>query len=100
MMSAYEAGRFAAAAARAHIDVELYSLGGDGGFGVSVPLDTLRCPALGDDGRCRVYDARPIVCRLYGSVDELRCEHGCRPERLLSTSEARDVLRAAGEIEQ
>jgi Fe-S-cluster containining protein len=26
----------------------------------------LRCPLLGDDERCRLYDARPITCRLYG----------------------------------
>lgn len=24
------------------------------------------CPLLGDDGRCRVYDDRPMVCRLIG----------------------------------
>ena len=24
------------------------------------------CPLLGDDGRCRIYDDRPMVCRLIG----------------------------------
>jgi Fe-S-cluster containining protein len=24
------------------------------------------CPVLGDDGRCRLYDARPRICRKYG----------------------------------
>ena len=26
----------------------------------------MRCPLLGDDGLCELYDARPITCRLYG----------------------------------
>ena len=26
----------------------------------------LACPALGYDGACRVYEARPLVCRKYG----------------------------------
>jgi Fe-S-cluster containining protein len=26
----------------------------------------VRCPLLGDDNRCLMYDARPITCRLYG----------------------------------
>lgn len=25
-----------------------------------------RCPLLDDDGRCRVYDARPMICRTHG----------------------------------
>lgn len=25
-----------------------------------------RCPVLGDDGRCRLYDHRPRICRKYG----------------------------------
>lgn len=26
----------------------------------------MRCPLLGRDDRCRLYDVRPITCRLYG----------------------------------
>ncbi len=26
----------------------------------------VRCPLLGDDDRCRMYEFRPITCRLYG----------------------------------
>jgi Fe-S-cluster containining protein len=25
-----------------------------------------RCPLLDDDGRCRTYDARPMICRTHG----------------------------------
>ena len=26
----------------------------------------LACPALGDDGGCRIYESRPLICRKYG----------------------------------
>lgn len=26
----------------------------------------VRCPLLGDDGECALYESRPITCRLYG----------------------------------
>ncbi|MEV4748984.1 YkgJ family cysteine cluster protein [Streptosporangium sp. NPDC049248] len=38
------------------------------------------CAALGDDGRCRVYEVRPLICRLWGSTEGMPCEHGCVPE--------------------
>lgn len=27
---------------------------------------SLDCPALGNDGECRVYESRPIICRKFG----------------------------------
>jgi Fe-S-cluster containining protein len=37
------------------------------------PVDPakLRCAALGDDDRCRIYAARPIVCRSHGAPIKL-----------------------------
>jgi hypothetical protein len=36
-----------------------------------------RCGFLGDDGRCRIYQVRPLICRLYGAgpreIGGLRC---------------------------
>lgn len=29
--------------------------------------------------RCSIYEARPLICRLYGAADGLECSHGCRP---------------------
>jgi Fe-S-cluster containining protein len=40
------------------------------------------CPLL-VMGRCSVYAARPIICRAYGSTEDLLCAHGCRPEKLV-----------------
>jgi Putative zinc- or iron-chelating domain len=37
------------------------------------------CEALGPDGRCRAYESRPLICRLWGAVDWLPCPHGCMP---------------------
>ena len=31
------------------------------------------CEALGPDGRCRAYDIRPLICRLWGAVSWLPC---------------------------
>lgn len=28
--------------------------------------ERLACPALGDDGACRIYEHRPLICRKYG----------------------------------
>jgi hypothetical protein len=37
------------------------------------------CEALGPDGRCLAYRLRPLICRLWGTVDWLPCPWGCRP---------------------
>jgi len=40
------------------------------GQGDAAPRDAalaFRCPALGDDGRCLGYPARPMACRLFGA---------------------------------
>lgn len=31
------------------------------------------CVFLTDNKRCAIYDERPMVCRLYGTVPEMRC---------------------------
>ena len=58
------------------------------------PLALSHCPALrGAD--CRAYAARPLICRLWGVVERMRCPFGCRPQRWLSDDEARQLLLAA-----
>lgn len=32
----------------------------------AVAVERVRCPLLGDHGRCILYDHRPITCRVYG----------------------------------
>lgn len=55
---------------------------------------TLTCPLL-TNGRCAAYEARPMICRLWGMVKPMRCPHGCRPSRWLSDAESRAFLEAA-----
>jgi Fe-S-cluster containining protein len=50
------------------------------------------CPMLSPSGRCSVYTARPWICRIWGSVEEMRCPAGCEPERWLSQTEAHDLF--------
>lgn len=38
----------------------------------------IRCPMLGVDGRCSVYEMRPVVCRSYYSDSRERCERAFR----------------------
>lgn len=52
------------------------------------------CPLLAPDGSCRAYDLRPAICRVFGATMALQCRHGCQPERMLSETESRHILRA------
>ena len=70
--------------------------------GGRVPLamtpETLRtltpCNYLAD-GRCSVYDVRPLICRLWGAVEGLPCHWGCLPEGgRLTEAHAAEVFAA------
>jgi Fe-S-cluster containining protein len=37
---------------------------------LTTALDRLPCPALDDEGRCRVYPFRPVACRTMGIPEE------------------------------
>lgn len=70
-------------------------------YGVRIPHGAEQhygpCPALDQQsGRCLVYEDRPMVCRLYGSVEDFLCEHGCRPDPApLSNSAGRRLSQEA-----
>ena len=55
-----------------------------------------RCSALTPKGRCGVYSNRPLVCRLFGLVEEMRCPHGCIPEQFLTEEEQLNLFRQVG----
>lgn len=38
------------------------------------------CPQLTFLKRCRIYEHRPLICRLWGLVETLKCPYGCVPE--------------------
>jgi Fe-S-cluster containining protein len=33
-----------------------------------------------EDGRCVAYDVRPMICRLWGVTEDMKCPYGCVPE--------------------
>lgn len=38
------------------------------------------CSMLTADRRCSVYEDRPMICRLWGAVENMKCPYGCVPE--------------------
>jgi hypothetical protein len=77
--------------------------------GVRVPDSAVRlklglpiaatCPALTPLKRCAAYEARPMICRLWGAVESMPCPWGCQPEGgLLPDAEGRRLIQAAAEL--
>lgn len=61
------------------------------------------CPQLSRTNRCKVYAARPLICRIWGLTELLKCPYGCRPEGgFLPEEEAyvllNDVRRLSGDL--
>lgn len=55
---------------------------------------TQQCPAL-RDGRCTVYEVRPLVCRLWGSSKSLPCPFcGGAGREALSDAASRELQAA------
>jgi hypothetical protein len=98
-MSPYEAGTMDRACSDAGISVQWVELSPSLGpkqmrgaaVAPRVSPTTGTCIALDQLGRCRVYDARPLICRLWGVVEAMSCPHGCAPEYWLSEGEARNL---------
>ncbi len=44
-------------------------------------------------GSCGIHEARPLMCRLYGAVEDLRCPHGRGPLQLLSSEQGHEIVR-------
>lgn len=36
-----------------------------------------RCGWLDEHNRCRGYEQRPLICRLFGAVPDMQCAYGC-----------------------
>lgn len=59
----------------------------------------LRCQML-KNGRCTVYASRPALCRLWGVAEEMPCQWGCVPERMLTRAEGTEFLARVAAISQ
>lgn len=66
---------------------------------VPKPDCSMTCPLLNKTtGRCTVYEFRPVICRLWGLVEAMKCPHGCKPKRWVSKAESYALLKAAEQI--
>lgn len=55
---------------------------------------SLTCPYTSSEG-CEIYKDRPIICRLFGAVNTMRliCPHGCAPVKMLTETEADEIMK-------
>lgn len=72
--------------------------------GISLPTivdhptqGSLTCSHLNIDGKCNIYENRPLVCRLFGVVKKMKCKHGCKPERYLTENEEISLMNMVNE---
>lgn len=54
--------------------------------------NTLVCPYLSQDRKCSIYQARPLVCRIWGMAKRLPCNYGCKPDRYMEDREVMSLL--------
>jgi len=47
-------------------------------------LGSCDCVYASEKG-CTVYENRPYMCRLFGATEDLKCPHGKKPTKLLSS---------------
>jgi uncharacterized protein len=67
--------------------------------GNHVYINCVTCPML-RDGKCSVYDVRPLICRLWGTTQRLRCPFGCTPQRWLSDRDAFKLIERARKLSE
>lgn len=62
---------------------------------MQIGTDAVTCSAL-KDGKCSVYEDRPLICRLFGAIRGSRimpkCPYGCRPDSWLLDRKAKKML--------
>lgn len=71
--------------------------------GAQLPFTEQACANL-LEGACAVYADRPLICRLWGLVENMPCPHGCVPDGGLLTVAAgaalvAEVVEVAGEAQ-
>lgn len=62
------------------------------------PQTALDCPFICESpfqSGCEIYEARPLLCRMFGTVDNplMICPYGCAPDKLLTQEEGDAILK-------
>jgi len=57
-----------------------------------------KCPYLTNNNLCGIHLDRPVICRLYGIVEDFKCKYGCTPDRYLKKDEAHRILRRLNQL--
>lgn len=52
---------------------------------------SLTCPYATKNG-CEIYEQRPILCRLFGVVEKMKCPYGCGPIKLLTKKKEGEII--------
>jgi Fe-S-cluster containining protein len=61
----------------------------------------ISCPMLDEQmKRCTIYEIRPMICRLWGVVETMRCPFGCKAERILSLNESYGLSERARRLDK
>jgi Fe-S-cluster containining protein len=67
-------------------------IAGDGMTPMIKPTEAEKCPYL-QLNRCSIYAQRPLICRIFGTAEGLRCRHGCKPSRVISDKDVSKILK-------
>jgi Fe-S-cluster containining protein len=58
---------------------------------------TIRCPYVTEFMDCEVYEQRPLMCRLFGVIERMRCPYR-EPEKMMTREEEDHALKTYAEI--
>lgn len=48
--------------------------------------------------RCTVYEARPLICRIFGVAAGLPCQYGCTPATILTDEEVMAIQKKLAKL--
>lgn len=71
-------------------EYEAKRLGVEGSF---TPTDENGKCVFAKGGKCSVYEMRPLMCRIFGTVERMRCPHGAKPGIMLNQKKEIVVLQ-------
>lgn len=60
----------------------------------------MTCNHLSAEGRCKIYENRPLICRLFGVAEGIECPHGCKPKKLMSRIDAHKLFDLADALSE